>query len=118
VVFCGRGEHGQAVRGEPVAGEVLLDCERGGSSVAVPSPARRTASAATSAMCSGGMPTPARTWSATLRIVLVHSTSRSALAALKPLAAADCQRGDRPGSGSAIETAVFPVPSGATTEWW
>ena len=51
------------------------------SSATRSSPARRTASAVTSARCSSGIPTAASMASATLCMVLVHSTRHSAPAA-------------------------------------
>ncbi len=55
------------------------------SSPTVPSPARVTTSAVTSARCSSGIPTARCTWSATLCIVFVHSSSRSAPSRLESL---------------------------------
>ena len=81
-----RDEHRQAVAGEPVTVEVLLHRERraqqpdsaSGRGRGRRRPWRRRGAAA-------GCSTASWIWSATLCMVLVHSTSRSAPAGLQPL---------------------------------
>ncbi len=72
---------------EPVAVEALLHRERVPRSPTRPRPAVATAAAVVSAMCSNGTVSEAWTWSATLCMVLVHSSTMSAPADSRPRAA-------------------------------